>query len=60
MIEGLVRKIEKSQNNNFSLVLTGGNSLSFKGCFKNVIQIDQYFNSKGLNYLINSNARKNE
>ena len=34
MIEGLVRKIERSQNNKFSLVLTGGNSLSFKGMFQ--------------------------
>ena len=46
MIEGLVRKIERSQNNKFSLVLTGGNSLSFKGFFKNEVQIDEYFNSK--------------
>ncbi|GIR26528.1 MAG: hypothetical protein CM15mP40_11360 [Alphaproteobacteria bacterium] len=38
----------------FQIILTGGNSKYFKGCFENVINIDEYFNSKGLNYLTNT------
>tara|TARA_B100000927_G_C16435316_1_gene457380 strand:- start:200 stop:913 length:714 start_codon:yes stop_codon:yes gene_type:complete len=54
MIQGLVKKIEENQKIKFKLILTGGNSILFKGYFKNVIKIDEFFNSKGLNYLINN------
>ena len=54
MIQGLVKKIEQNQKVKFGLILTGGNSILFKGCFQNVIKIDEFFNSKGLNFLINN------
>ncbi len=54
MMQGLVDKIQKEKNYKFHLILTGGNSKNFKGCFSNVIELDEFFNSKGLNYLINT------
>ena len=54
MIQGLVKKIEENQKVKFGLILTGGNSTLFKGYFQNVIKIDEFFISKGLNFLINN------
>ena len=54
MIEGLVKKIEIEKKTLFKIILTGGNAKYFKQCFSKVIKIDEFFNSKGLNYLINS------
>ncbi len=54
MMQGLVSKIVKEKKHKFDLILTGGNSKTFKECFDNVIQLDEFFNSKGLNYLINT------
>lgn len=53
MIDGLIEKIAKEQNDIFKIILTGGNSKYFKNCFENVIIIDEFFNTKGLNFLIN-------
>ena len=53
MIEGLIEKIQIEQNDTFKIILTGGNSKNFRNCFKNVIKIDEFFNTKGLNFLIN-------
>ena len=54
MIKGLVLKIQEEQKNKFGIVVTGGNSKFFKSCFDNLLTVDEYFNSKGLNFIINS------
>ena len=53
MINGLIEKIQFEQNDTFKIIVTGGNSKYFKNCFANVIKIDEFFNTKGLNFLIN-------
>ena len=58
MIQGLIHRIQLEKKTEFQIILTGGNSKYFKGCFENVINIDEYFNSKGLNYLTNTYFRK--
>ena len=58
MIQGLIHKIQLEKKTEFQIILTGGNSKFFKGCFENVINIDEYFNSKGLNYLTNTYLNK--
>ncbi len=58
MIQGLVKKIEKEHNKSYKIILTGGNSNNFKNCFKNIVKIDELFNSKGLNFLINTHYEK--
>lgn len=57
MIQGLVQRIENEKRDTFRIILTGGNTKYFENCFKNVIIIDELFNSKGLNFLINSYFR---
>jgi type III pantothenate kinase len=52
MIQGLIEKIQKEKKHKFKIVLTGGNSKFFSGFFKNVVDNDEFFNSKGLNFLI--------
>ncbi len=54
MIQGLIKKIQNEKKNKFQIILTGGNSKYFKGIFTNVIKIDEFFNSKGLNFLISN------
>ncbi len=58
MIEGLVRRIEIEKKYKFEIILTGGNALYFKSFFQNVINLDEYFNSRGLNYLANTYLKK--
>ena len=58
MIDGLVKKIENEKKKKFQLILTGGNSKYFEGYFQNVIKIDELFNSKGLNHLINTHLKQ--
>ena len=58
MIQGLIHRIQLEKKTEFQIILTGGNSKYFKGCFENVINIDEYFNSKGLNYLTNTYLKK--
>ena len=58
MIQGLIHRIQLEKKTEFQIILTGGNSKYFKGCFENVINIDEYFNSKGLNYLTNTYFKK--
>ena len=58
MIQGLTQKIQKEKKTKFKIILTGGNAKFFKGCFENVIKIDEYFNSKGLNYITNTYFKK--
>ena len=58
MIQGLIQKIQKEKKTKFKIILTGGNAKFFEGCFENVIKIDEYFNSKGLNYLTNTYFKK--
>ncbi len=58
MMQGLIEKIQKEKKSEFKIILTGGNAKCFKECFKNVIEIDEFFNSKGLNYLTNTYLRK--
>ena len=53
MIEGLIKKIIKEENNEFQIILTGGNSSYFHNVFENVILIDEFFTSKALNYILN-------
>ena len=53
MIEGLIKKIIKEENNDFQIILTGGNSSYFHNVFENVILIDEFFTSKALNYILN-------
>ncbi len=53
MIKGLVERIEIEKKCKFEIILTGGNAKYFKGHFSNVIKLDEFFNSRGLNYLIN-------
>ena len=53
MIEGLINKINKENNDNFRIILTGGNAKFFKNMFENIHIIDDLFTSRGLNYLIN-------
>ena len=58
MIEGLIHRIKNEKKTEFQIILTGGNSKYFKGYFENVINIDEFFNSKGLNYLTNTYFNK--
>ena len=58
MIQGITQKIQTEKKTKFEIILTGGNAKFFKGCFENVIKIDEYFNSKGLNYLTNTYFKK--
>jgi len=58
MVQGLIQKIQKEKKTKFKIILTGGNAKFFEGCFENVIKIDEYFNSKGLNYLTNTYFKK--
>ena len=58
MIQGLIERIQKEKKSEFQIIITGGNAKYFKGCFENVIKIDEYFNSKGLNYLTNTYFKK--
>ena len=58
MIQGLIHKIQLEKKTEFQIILTGGNSKYFKRCFENVINIDEFFNSKGLNYLTNTYFKK--
>ena len=58
MIQGLIYRIQVEKKTEFQIILTGGNSKYFKGCFENVINIDEYFNSKGLNFLANTYFKK--
>ena len=56
MIEGLVHKIKKEQNDEFSILLTGGNSNHFKNIFEKSI-IDEYFILKSLNFILHEYKR---
>ncbi len=58
MIQGLTQKIQKEKKTKFKIILTGGNAKFFESCFDNVIKIDEYFNSKGLNYITNTYFKK--
>ncbi len=58
MIQGLVQRIENEKRDSFRIVLTGGNTKYFEDCFKKVVKIDELFNSKGLNFIINSYLKK--
>ena len=53
MIEGLIKKLNQENNDEFKIVLTGGNANFFKKMFRNVSIIDDLFTSKALNYIIN-------
>ena len=54
MIEGLIKKMKiKEENDDFQIVLTGGNSSYFHNVFENVVLIDEFFTSKALNYILN-------
>jgi len=52
MIEGLINLIQAEKNKKMQVILTGGNSNFFKKIIKNVLLVDEYFTSKGLNCLI--------
>ena len=52
MVDGLIEKIKKEQNDNFKVVLTGGYANYFKNAFTNVILIDEFFTSKALNFIL--------
>ncbi len=52
MVEGLINKINKEERRTFKIILTGGNSIFFKNIFKNVLTIDPFFTSKGLNFIL--------
>ncbi len=54
MIQGLVKKIQREQNCKYNIILTGGNAKYFKNSLENIIKIDEFFNSRGLNFLINN------
>ena len=58
MVQGLIQKIQKEKKTKFKIILTGGNAKFFEGYFENVIKIDEYFNSRGLNYLTNTYFKK--
>ncbi len=58
MIKGLVHKIELEKKYTFKLIITGGHARFFKSAFKNAIKIDEYFNSKGLNFIMNNYLKK--
>mgnify|MGYP001276099018 CR=1 FL=1 len=58
MIEGLVKRIEIEKKSKFEIILTGGNALYFKSFFQNVIRLDEFFISRGLNYLIDNYLQK--
>ncbi len=58
MIEGLVKRIEIEKKSKFEIILTGGNAQYFKNFFQNVIKLDEFFISKGLNYLIDNYLKK--
>ena len=59
MIRGLVNNI-KDENDNFKIILTGGNANYFDGLIENVVLNDDLFNSKGLNFIISEYLKKNE
>ena len=59
MIQGLVKNISREKKNSFKIILTGGNCNIFKSLIENVIESDDLFNSKGLNFIMNENL-KNE
>jgi len=52
MIEGLIKKLNQEKNDEFKIVLTGGNANFFKKMFKNISIIDDLFTSRALNYII--------
>ncbi len=52
MVDGLIEKIKKEQNENFKVILTGGYANYFKDAFSNVILIDEFFTSKALNFIL--------
>ena len=52
MVDGLIEKIKKEQNDNFKVILTGGYANYFKDAFSNVILIDEFFTSKALNFIL--------
>ena len=52
MVKGLIKKIETEKKSKFNVILTGGNSNSFRNILNNVKLIDPYFTSRGLNHLL--------
>ena len=52
MIEGLINKLSLEKNDEFKIVLTGGNANFFKKMFKNISITDDLFTSRALNYII--------
>ena len=52
MINGLIEKIKNELNDNFKLILTGGNANHFKNFFNNVFTVDSFFTSKALNFIL--------
>ncbi len=52
MINGLIEKVKEELNDNFKLILTGGNANHFKNFFNNVFIIDNFFTSKALNFIL--------
>ena len=58
MIQGLVKKVEIEKKKNFKLIITGGNAKYFLGAFRNIIKIDEFFNSKALNFIMNTYLRE--
>ena len=42
----------KELNDEFRIVLTGGNAKYFKEAFGNIILVDEYFTSKALNFIL--------
>ena len=52
MIEGLINKLNQEKNDEFKIVLTGGNANFFKKMFKNISIIDDLFTSRALNYIV--------
>jgi len=51
MIKGLIKKIQTEKKTKFKIILTGGNSNSFKEIFNRGTLIDEFFTSKGLNFI---------
>lgn len=52
MVDGLIKKIEKEKSTKFKIILTGGYSKHFQKLLKNVLLIDEFFTSKGLNFFL--------
>ena len=52
MIEGLIKKINKELNDEFRIILTGGNAKYFKKSFGNTILVDEHFTSRALNFIL--------